>query len=286
MINIINEINLDNGSNYKMDILRKHKDNELLQRVLKMCYDKVSYTYGITMKNIIEPPLYDGELSLDIALNVLENQFVTREVTGNLAIDTLTNLFKHVSKDDAQIIKGIINRDLRINMGRSNINKVFKNLIVKPPYMRCGIYTEKTAKKINFPAFVQVKADGMAVFVTITKDEVYCSTRSGEQFYLNSLEELKNNPNLIDNVLQGEFLIQNETNRANGNGLLNSLIKYKQGTNNSLSLAEAEEIEKSILFQVWDLIPIGEYSRGKDKKNKTWYKERLSNLNNALHTTP
>jgi hypothetical protein len=49
---IIEEINLQNGSNYKIDILKKHSENELFKRVLKMTYDNVIFTYGITMKNV------------------------------------------------------------------------------------------------------------------------------------------------------------------------------------------------------------------------------------------
>jgi len=44
---IIEELNLENGSNYKLKILQKHKENLLLQRVLKMTYDGVKYNYFI-----------------------------------------------------------------------------------------------------------------------------------------------------------------------------------------------------------------------------------------------
>lgn len=47
---IINELNENNSTNYKIEVLKKHKDNKLLQRVLKMTYDKAIYSYGITMK--------------------------------------------------------------------------------------------------------------------------------------------------------------------------------------------------------------------------------------------
>lgn len=282
MIEIINELNLDNGSNYKMDVLRKHKDNELLKKVLKMTYDKVAYTYGISMKNIdnLEVGTIANE-TLEWGVNQLKF-LVTREVTGNAGRELLETVLARVSLDDAKIVEGIINRDLRINMGRSNINKVFKNLIVKPPYMRCNTYNEKTQKKISFPALVQIKADGMAMFVSITSEEVICITRSGEEFMLESLQHLSKNENLVGNIIQGEFLIRGEDNRANGNGLLNSLIKYKQSINNSLSELEAEKIENDIVFQVWDLIPMTEYSRGKDKLGKTKYIDRFNNLVGAL----
>jgi len=52
IVEIIKEINLDNGTNYKIDILKKYSDNDLFRDVLAMTYDKAKYTYGITMKNI------------------------------------------------------------------------------------------------------------------------------------------------------------------------------------------------------------------------------------------
>ena len=68
---ILEEINLENGSNYKKAVLAKHKDNELLKKVLKMSLDKVAFTFGITMKNIPEISNYSGKNSLIYALTVL-----------------------------------------------------------------------------------------------------------------------------------------------------------------------------------------------------------------------
>jgi hypothetical protein len=45
MFDIMTELNLDNGTNYKLDILKENQDNIFLQRLLKMTYDKVSYTF-------------------------------------------------------------------------------------------------------------------------------------------------------------------------------------------------------------------------------------------------
>jgi hypothetical protein len=150
--------------------------------------------------------------------------------------------------------------------------------------MRCGLYSEKTKKKISFPAIIQLKADGMGMFVTVTEAGVICHTRSGESFTLDSLQDLKENPLLIDNIIQGEFLLEGITNRADANGKLNSLIKFKQGVNEALNPKEAKEIEDNIVFKAWDLIPLSEYNRPKDKKNKTPYHLRLSMLKKALQT--
>ena len=256
---IIESLNWENGSNFKMDQLKLFKDNQLLQKVLKMTYDKVAYTYGITMKNIEFPqPKYMDFIDLEEQLDNLE-LLANRTYTGNKAIEFLENTIYEGSEENAQIIKGIINRDLRINMGRSNINKVFKNLIVKPPYMRCGIYGEKTAKKINFPAFVQVKADGMFQAVQVDQGEVTFTARSGEVRELPHLEAKFRN--FKDGVYIGELLVYGLDNRSESNGIINS-----------------DGSKQKVYIQLWDFVTLDEYSRGKDKTNKTWYKDRFAQL--------
>ena len=269
---ILNELNFENGSNYKMNVLKEYKDNKLLQRVLKMTYDKVTYTYGITMKGINYTPesMRDINVNLEDALDVLEQFFVTREWTGNKANQALTNLLSKLNKDDAEILEKIINRDLRINMGRSNINKVFKNLIVKPPYMRCGLYSNKTAKKIDFNkgAFIQLKADGRFCAVTVDGDNVTFSSRSGETQDFPILKEKFKQ--LKDGVYIGEMLVNGISNRSKSNGLINS----------------DNPPHNEIIIELWDYITLDEYSRPKDKKNKTSYKERFKQLIKIISALP
>ena len=244
-----------------MDVLKKYKDNKTLQRVLKMTYDKVAFTYGVTMKNVTFDKYSGdvGEITLDEALDILEFEFATRKVTGNAALDMLELILTRLDEDDSDLVERIIRRDQRINMGRSNINKVFKNLIVKPPYMRCGIYTEKTAKKINFPALVQIKADGMFQAVTVDAGQVTFTARSGETRLLPHLETKFRN--FKDGVYIGEFLVHGLDNRSESNGVINS-----------------DESKEKVYIQLWDYVTLDEYSRGKDKKNKTFYVDRFKQL--------
>ena len=88
------------------------------------------------------------------ALDFLENELATRKVTGNAAIDTLQKIFSSLHVDDRLLLKKIIERDLRINCGKTQQNKVFKDLITQPIYMRCDVYSKKTASKINFKKLI------------------------------------------------------------------------------------------------------------------------------------
>ena len=79
---IIDELNKENGSNYKIEVLSKYKENQLLKRALKMAYDRVVYTYGITLKNV-NADSSENLKPLSWALDILENDFCTRKITGN-----------------------------------------------------------------------------------------------------------------------------------------------------------------------------------------------------------
>ena len=278
IVSIIDELNKENGTNYKMSVLKKYQNDILLKKVLKMTYDTVDYTYGITMKNV---KYNHKNVTLEFcdALEMLSDKFATRKVTGNAAIKLLSDTLSNLTKDDALLVEKIIGRDLKINLGKTQINKVFKGLITKPVYMRCDVYSKKTSKNINYPSIVQLKADGLAMFVRVEENAVICNTRSGVEFQLDSLQTLKDNAELLGYTIQGEFLIENETDRAKSNGLINSLIKYKNGENKTLTAHEAKEIENKIVFQIWDIISEEDVVKAKNKdKTGTPYKERWDKL--------
>jgi len=264
---ILNVINEDNGSNYKMDILKRNTHNPLFEKVLKMAYDKVVYTYGISMKNVTcDIGTANPTMTLQNAVDILESDFCTRKVTGHKAMAELEFILTSLSLDDADVITKIIGRDLKINMGRSNINKVFKNLIVKPPYMRCGIYGVKTAKKINFPAIVQLKADGMFQAVQVENGKVTFTSRAGEERQLPHLEKIF--CNFKDGVYIGELLVKGIKDRSLANGRINS-----------------DDDKRDVYIQLWDYITPQEYANGKGK-NTIKYVARFSDLKTEVDANP
>lgn len=259
ILDIINELNLENGSNYKKDVLEKYKHSELLQRVLKMTYDNVQFTYGITMKNVHEfkPEKWKGTPNLEGALNEIEQQLCTRETTGHNALILLSNLLYNLNEDDAKVLEMVINRDLRINLGKTHINKVFKNLITKPPYMRCSLADK--LDRITYPAIVERKADGTYRSLIVENGKVTLMGRSGEQ---DDFPMFANRVNVLpDGVYIGELLIRSlpgKDNRMKANGLINS------------------DTEQSDMFmQCWDYLTLKEWS---EKSSKVDYAIRLSTL--------
>jgi DNA ligase-1 len=266
--NIIQELNLENGSNYKMGVLRKHADNTLLQRVLKMTYDKVDFTYGVTMKNVSTDVEYKTiSISLASALDILEHDFSVRLITGNDALRKIGEMLNQLSTEDGDILAKILTRDLRINMGRSNINKVFKGLIVKPVYMRCGLFKNGKKSKINPEgSIVQLKADGTYREFTVENGAVICNSRSGESYDYPILNQtLETYP---DGHYIGELTVRLADgaicNRATGNGFIKSM-KLPEGA--------------AIVLDLWDYVTLEEYTNAANKiKGFTPYHRRLTTL--------
>ena len=277
--NIIQELNAENGSNYKMDVLRKHADNKLLQRVLKMTYDKVDFTYGISQNTLDINDImiggqtsgmgsFDpGDMDLAYALDILDEYFAKRRFTGHDARDAYRDLLYACDTGTAHVVMAIINRDLRINMGRSNINKVFKGLIVKPVYMRCGLFNNGKKSKINPEgSIVQLKADGTYREFTVENGAVICNSRSGESYDYPIL-----NPTLEtyqDGHYIGELTVRladgTICDRATGNGLIKSM-----------ELPEGAEI----VLDLWDYVTLEEYTNAANKiKGTTPYHQRLATL--------
>ena len=258
---ILDEMNLENGSNYKKEIVKKHIENMLFQEVVSKALDKVKWTWGITLKNI--DASYDKETILSLERALLELEHIhNRTYTGNAAISHLTFILESVKNDDRIVIERIIGRDLRVNFGRTLFNKFLNKdyIITKPSYMRCSIYTEKTSKKINYPAFIQIKADGRYTSVEVLNGNVQFISRSGEEKEFPILKEYFKNKE--DGIYIGELLLRGENNRSISNGNINS----------------SEPDHVNIFIQLWDFITWEEWSRPKDKTNKTFYNERYKKL--------
>lgn len=273
--NILSELNESNSTNHKLATLKKYKNNELLKRVLKMTYDNVEFTYGVTLPQVVKfagsgasssttNTLTPGTVSLEYALDVLEEQVSTRKVTGHAALHAVNELLAKTAPADSALLKKIINRDLRVNFGKTLIVKVWPGLIKKPVYMRCDVYGPKTSKNIKFPGFVQVKADGLYQEFTVLNGVITSRSRSGEYYvYPVIFEELRNYP---DGVYIGELTVSGVDDRAKGNGMINS----------------DDPPHDLILLDLWDYVTHEEYAAAgkKDKKNaptKT-YAERWSEL--------
>ena len=281
---IFDEITAVGGDKAKMEILSKYKDNELLKRVLYLCKSKRVKFY---IKQIPEyTTLTSDFISLEDAIDNISN-ISRRFVTGNEALNYLQETLSNLEPDDAYIIERIIDKDPKIGMGTTFINKVFKDLIEDTPYMGAVSFDEKKARKIfdkGGKGLSQIKMDGRYANAIIRNGEVELESRQGEPTILTGAKFLEELTKFEDCVLNGE-LTMDSTSRYESNGIIASLIDI---CSKKESRSEAETNRKIVNFEdkhgsfagalerirytVWDTLSIDEYFV---KASKTPYYDRL-----------
>lgn len=209
-------------------------------------------------------------MMLEGALDNLE-QISKRVVTGNAAINHLKMILESVTADDAYVIERIIEKDLRCGVSEATVNKIWPGLIPTYPVMLASGFDEKVMAKMSYPAYVQLKLDGMRFNAIVNNGKVEFRSRNGKQIdLLGHLEEdfLKLIGEGTSVVFDGELIVVDAKgimNRQKGNGILNKAVK---GT---ISDKEASLVQAVI----WDMIPLTDFKKG---MCDITYKERFAIL--------
>jgi hypothetical protein len=253
--------------NYKIDKLEKHRDNSLLIHVIRLALDPFTQFY------IRKIPRYMTDAvptrTLEKAINDLYD-LSSRNVTGNDAIAWLTDILETLSADDAKVIERIIQKDLKCGVQVSTANTVWSGLVHEYPVMLCSPFEEKLVNKIKFPAYVQLKMDGMRFNAIVRDGKCEFRSRNGKEIQLlgNLEEDFIKMAGDVDCVFDGELLVVNDgtiLDRQTGNGILN---KANKGT-----ISEKEA--KMVRATVWDLIPYIMFESG---HCATPYSRRIESL--------
>ena len=289
VIEILSEISAEPGSNRKMEILESHKQNFILKRALYLTNSKRVKFY---IKQIPDYVTGNITMNLETAMNEL-SVLSNRTVTGHDASKHLSKILSSVAKDDAIIIERIIEKDAKIGMGSTNINKIFSGLIEDTPYMGAKSFSEKLARDIftmsNY-AYSQIKMDGRYANAIVRNGEVELESRGGEPTTVEGAKFLSELSKFDDCVLNGEITIDGVT-RYESNGIVASLVsiggKKKAGESIHQEVAKFEKENNmsyrtaldSLRYTVWDTITVDEYF---DKKSDVIYHDRLINLSALL----
>lgn len=217
MIDIIKEVKACKGSKAKLNLLAEHKDNELLKLVLQMAYDKTRFKWGMTLKQVLKAPSHKLEdMGLVKAVAWMTNSLGVT-VKGNPALEAMHSILDSVTQDEAEILRGIISRDLHLGVSTKSLNKAIPGLIHTVEYMRCDVF--KPNHKVKFPAYLQVKMDGTWRELRVYPEGVKIYTRQGYGDPNPVLEELfKDCP---EGRYIGELTIPGLT-RVQANGEINS----------------------------------------------------------------
>jgi hypothetical protein len=252
----LNDLAANSSRNYKIEQLNANANNATLREVIRLALDPFTNFYIRKIPKYTPNDLSMKPISLKFALDSLFD-LSQRLVTGNAAIAHLTGMLEALSPDDAKVIERIIQKDLKCGVQVSTANAVWLGLIREYPVMLCSGYEQKLVDKIEYPAYVQLKMDGMRFNAIVCDGKVEFRSRNGKELnLLGNLEaEFAELAGEVDCVFDGELLVKRDgviVDRQTGNGILS---KANKGT---ISEVEASMIEAT----VWDVIPYVYFTDG------------------------
>jgi hypothetical protein len=288
---ILDEIANESGSNKKIEILSRHKDSEVLKYVLYCTYSPRVKYYIRQIPSQHEFYGVEPYWPLMVALQDIRLHLATRKFTGHDAIAFIHSLLKKLSPDDAFVFTRVLEKDLKLGMATTSINKVFPKLIEETPYMGAQSFSEKKAKQVlnlSGKAFSQVKMDGRYCNAVVCAGQVRLESRQGESTHIGNAQMLRDLTTFPDCVLNGELTIEG-FDRYTANGIITSIIDVEKSDRDAKKLAAFEEkhgsldeMEDRIKFTIWDALTLKDYDH---QQSLTPYYKRLSSLENVLKTS-
>jgi len=269
--NFFDSLAANPSRNFKIEQLEQHSKNQTLRRVVELALDPFTNFYIRKIPKYT--PNSGSGIKLEFALDSLYD-LSARLVTGNAGIAHLTSMLEALNEDDAKVIERIIEKDLKCGVSIATANTVWLGLIKEYPVMLCSGFEQKLIDKVQFPAYVQLKMDGMRFNAVVRHNEngssVEYRSRNGKEIQLlgNLDEEFISLSNGVDCVFDGELILKKDgkiLDRQTGNGILN---KANKGT---IKPEEAAMVHAT----VWDVIP---YLYFVDAHCPTHYETRLNSL--------
>lgn len=287
VLSILEAVSNVSGKLDKVAILEANKDNADLKTVFYLALNGLISFY---VKKLPVATEHASLMCLSEGLSAL-NALSSRIYTGNRAQVYIQNLLEKLSERDAEVVRRVLGRDLRIGAGDGSADKVWPGMIPRFAVSLCTSYSDKALAKIKYPAYAQLKADGSRTqaLIDLHLKVVSFWTRAGKEVFLSKkiaqkvldlfpAEWAEKDSGKSYWVLDGEIVALaagGVVDRATGNGLYNKAIKD--------TITEAEEDQLN--FQVWDLIPYSEWQKGKGTQPYTERLAALMQLNHGDFTT-
>lgn len=255
----------------KESILKQNSDNTELREFLRLTHCP-SVVYGVGAKTY---PAANTTGKLEDIGAIFHTAYLldSRERTGHAAIETLKELQGDLSQEYAELLRYVVLKDARINLGAKTINKIWKNLIVDIPYQRCSLLDEGVIERIEKAdhVFVQLKADG--VFAVLTPNGMF--TRNGNKFpkqFVDNFSKIRNS----SVCYEGEVVWYSDDSdkplaREVSNGLTNSVV-------------QGGEVGGSYypVFMIWNAIPFADWQNGEcDIAYKNRFARVVADVRNA-----
>ncbi len=260
--NIIQQLESNNSSLFKQDVIKQNIDNAEFVKGAKYCLDPL-VTFGV--KDI---PVSDtqGDGIGSAMFYELADKLVSRELTGHAARDAIQELCDTACIDEwNDWYRRILIKDLRCGTGAKLINKVQKDTI---PLFGCMLAHDgaKHPKKIAGVCYVEYKYDGVRVIAIVQNGSATLYSRNGKLLQnFPHIEEALSKPEFEGLVFDGEVMSED----------FQTLMKQ-------VHRKEGAQTEDSYLA-VFDMLTLREFNEGYTPINAIDRRDRIEQLSGLFN---
>ena len=294
--NFVNEISESNGRLYKQSVLKKYKDDAVIQRYLKIAFDPFM-VFGISTKKLSKIVPGSGVTEVQSVFDLFE--YLEKHNTGtDRDISICQEVLSHVSTWDREagvILEALICKDLSIGCDASTINKEIPGLIPTFSVQLANKYFDKPQYVEGKTFAVTTKIDGGRIIALKENGQVSFYTRAGQKYEgLVDLEDEMSRLMPDNTCLDGEITLLVRGNLSSKEAYKQTMKIVRQTTNPekhgikmlvfdcmtaeefknqycpndyTVRRADAELLFNQIDFQYFELLPI--LYRGSDTSKIT-----------------
>ena len=252
----VNEIMSSNGRLHKQAVLKKYKDDETIQRFLKIAFDPY-LVFGISGKKLhkeINVSDHWPEWCTPTVFNLFD--YLETHNSGrdyDIAVCQLAlNDVSSVDRECAELLEKLICKDLSIGCDSKTINKEIPGCIPTFDVMLANKYFDKPTYVEGKTFAITTKIDGGRIIALKENGQVSFFTRAGQKY--EGLVDLESEMLRLmpDNTcLDGEITLLDK-------GTLNSKEQYKE----TMKIVRTKDKEKhGIKMLVFDYMTVDEFKK-------------------------
>lgn len=180
-----NEITQNNSRNYKQEILRKYKDDEVIKRYLQIAFDPYK-VYGISTKKLSTEVRSIAAFIPQTSTVFGLFDYLAEHNTGTfleiLECQNALNAVASLDRDCANLLTSLICKDLSIGCDAKTINKEIPGLIPTFNVQLANKYFDKPEYVEGKTFALTTKIDGGRIIALKENGQVSFYTRAGQKY--------------------------------------------------------------------------------------------------------